>query len=95
MSSQFEFYTGKKCLVTGGPAMGKEVANLLLEAGSQVKVVSLDKININNIEHVYAILQTFPFVLNRPRIDCVFHLAGIKGSIEVLRLSQQVSWSLY
>ena len=65
----------------------KEVANLLLEAGSQVKVVSLDKININNnIEHVYGDLTDLSFCTEQTKgIDCVFHLAGIKGSIEVTK----------
>ena len=76
MSSQFKFYAGKKCLVTGGTGLiGREVANLLLEAGSQVKVVSLDKININNnIEHVYGDLTDLSFCTEQTKgIDCVFH----------------------
>lgn len=79
---------GKKCLVTGGTGLiGREVVELLIKFGAKVKIVSLDRININEeAEHVYGDLTNLEFCLDKTKnIDYVFHLAGIKGSIEVTK----------
>ena len=79
-------FSGKNCLVTGGTGMiGREIAILLANAGAHVRVVSLDKVNIHgSIEHVYGDLTDFEFCKEQTRdMDCVFHVAGIKGSIKV------------
>ena len=79
---------GKKCLVTGGTGLiGREVVELLLKFGAKVKIVSLDRININEeAEHVYGDLTNLEFCINETKnVDYVFHLAGIKGSIEVTK----------
>ena len=82
------FFSKKRCLVTGGTGLiGREVARILVNAGARVTVVSLDRINIDaDVEHVYGDLTDFLFCLDQTRnMDCVFHLAGIKGSIDVTR----------
>jgi len=58
---------------------------MLAEAGANVRVVSLDKVNIHSaIEHVYGDLADFEFCKEQTLdMDCVFHVAGIKGSIKV------------
>ena len=79
-------YNGKSCLVTGGTGMiGREIAMLLANAGANVRVVSLDKVIIHkSVEHVYGDLTDFDFCKEQTRdMDCVFHVAGIKGSIKV------------
>ena len=43
-----KFFKSKNCLVTGGTGMiGREVAKLLVDAGANVKVISLDNIKIH------------------------------------------------
>ncbi len=79
---------GKKCVVTGGTGLiGREVSKCLLEAGAEVKIVTLDKIEISNeIEHIYGDLTDIEFCKRALKgANYVFHLAGIKGSIEVTR----------
>lgn len=81
-------FRGKNCLITGGTGLiGREVASFLLEAGAHVRVVSLDRLQIDpRIEHVYGDLTNLDFCLQQTEgIDFVFHLAGIKGSIEVTK----------
>ena len=67
--------------------IGREVARMLVEAGAKVRVVSLDHVCISpKIEHVFGDLTDFSFCLKQTeRMDCVFHLAGIKGSVEVTK----------
>ncbi len=81
-------FKNTNCLITGGTGLiGREVANILVESGANVKIVSLDKLNIDNrVEHVYGDLTDFSFCKKQTKgIDYVFHLAGIKGSIEVTK----------
>jgi GDP-L-fucose synthase len=84
----FNSFHGKNVLITGGTGLiGREVTRILIESGANVKIVSLDKIQINEAaEHVYGDLTDFSFCLEHTKdIDYVFHLAGIKGSIEVTK----------
>ncbi|MDA9639774.1 NAD(P)-dependent oxidoreductase [SAR116 cluster bacterium] len=76
----------KNVLITGGTGMiGREIAELLANHGANVRVVSLDRINLNeNIDHVYGDLTDFNFCLEQTKdMDFVFHVAGIKGSVKV------------
>jgi GDP-L-fucose synthase len=52
-----------------------------------VKIVSLDKIEVDpRAEHIFGDLTSFEFCKEITRgVDFVFHLAGIKGSIEVTK----------
>lgn len=80
------FFKTKNCLITGGTGMiGREIAKILINTGAKVKVISLDKIKIHdNIEHVYGDLTDFNFCKEHTKdMDCVFHVAGIKGSVKV------------
>lgn len=82
-------FKGKNVLVTGGTGLiGRQIVNIICDASAQVKTVSLDKININNkAEHVYGDLTSFEFCKEITKgMDFVFHIAGVKGSIEVTKL---------
>ena len=75
-------------LITGGTGLiGRQVVNILCDAGANVRVVSLDKLNIDErAEHIYGDLTSFDFCKDVTKdIDFVFHMAGIKGSIEVTK----------
>lgn len=79
-------FVGENVLVTGGTGLiGRQVVDILCDAGAKVKIVSLDKITVTNkAEHVYGDLTSFEFCKEVTRdMDFVFHLAGIKGSIVV------------
>jgi GDP-L-fucose synthase len=80
---------GKSCVVTGGTGMiGREVVRILADAGAHVRSVSLDKIEMPhaNVEQVYGDLTDFNLCKQLTKnTDWVFHVAGIKGSIEVTK----------
>ena len=79
-------FNGQNCLITGGTGLiGREIARLLADAGANVRVVSLDQVKIHNkVDHVYGDLTDFEFCKEQTKdMDCVFHVAGIKGSIKV------------
>ena len=81
-----DFFKSKNCLVTGGTGMiGREIALILVNAGANVRVISLDKIKIHKkVDHVYGDLTNFEFCKEQTKdMDCVFHVAGIKGSVKV------------
>ncbi len=83
-----KFFKGKSVLVTGGTGMiGRQVVDILCETEANVKIVSLDKVKVNDqAEHIFGDLTSFEFCKEITKnIDCVFHLAGIKGSIEVTK----------
>lgn len=80
------FFNSKNCLVTGGTGMiGREIAKILINAGANVRVISLDNIKIHKkVDHVYGDLTNFDFCNEQTKdMDCVFHVAGIKGSVKV------------
>ena len=78
------FYTGKKVLVTGGTGLiGRPLVTLLVEAGADVSVVSLDDLSRapEGCRFERADLRELS---NCVRVctnkEIVFHLAGVKGS---------------
>ena len=80
------FFKHKNCLITGGAGMiGKEIAKILVNAEANVRVISLDKLKIHDkVDHVYGDLTNFEFCKEQTKdMDCVFHVAGIKGSVKV------------
>jgi GDP-L-fucose synthase len=82
------YFFNKNCLITGGTGLiGREIAKILVDAGAKVRVVSLDRVNVHpQVEHVYGDLTDLSFCLEQTEgMDCVFHVAGIKGSIEVTK----------
>lgn len=75
----------KNVLVTGGTGMiGRQVVDILILAGAVVKIVSLDKININQkAEHIYGDLNNFNFCKDISKdMDFLFHLAGVGASVK-------------
>ncbi|SJZ34641.1 GDP-L-fucose synthase [Trichlorobacter thiogenes] len=83
-----EEFIGKKILVTGGTGLiGRQVVGILCDAGARVKIVSLDKVIVHDhAEHILGDITDYNFCKEITNgVDFVFHLAGIKGSIEVSR----------
>ncbi|MFA4828267.1 MAG: NAD-dependent epimerase/dehydratase family protein [Thermodesulfovibrionales bacterium] len=81
-------FTGRSAVVTGGTGLiGRQVVNILCDAGANVRVVSLDRLNIDErAEHIYGDLTSFDFCKDVTEgMDFVFHMAGIKGSVEVTK----------
>jgi GDP-L-fucose synthase len=79
-------FEGSSAVVTGGTGLiGREIVNILCESGAKVRSVSLDNLNINPAaEYVYGDLSNFSFCKETTHnVDFVFHIAGIKGSIDV------------
>ncbi len=79
-------FGGRAVLVTGGTGLiGRQVVKLLCDAGAHVRIVSLDRVTVDErAEHVLGDLTSFDFCKEvTRRMDCVCHLAGIKGSAGV------------
>ncbi|MDY0355180.1 MAG: NAD-dependent epimerase/dehydratase family protein [Sedimentisphaerales bacterium] len=79
-------FGGREVLVTGGTGLiGRQVVKLLCDAGAHVRIVSLDRVTVDErAEHVLGDLTSFDFCKDVTRgMDCVCHLAGIKGSAAV------------
>lgn len=77
-----------KILVTGGTGLiGRQVAEILINSGAEIRIVSLDKLKVNKAAvQIYGDLTNYEFCKRITKnLDFVFHLAGIKGSIEVTR----------
>jgi GDP-L-fucose synthase len=79
------FYS-KYVLITGGTGLiGRQVVDLLCSADAYVKIVSLDRVHVNDkAEHILGDITSFDFCKEITKdIDFVFHLAGIKGSANI------------
>ncbi len=86
--SILRFFHGKNVVVTGGSGLiGRQIVRTLVEAGASVRSVSLDEIQIEEgVEYLQGDLCNFEFCQRIVKdMDCVFHVAGIKGSIEVTK----------
>jgi GDP-L-fucose synthase len=82
------FLSNKTALVTGGTGLiGRQVVRILEEAGTRVRIVSLDKVTVSSrAEHVQGDLCSFETCKDLTKdVDFVFHIAGIKGSVEVTK----------
>ena len=80
-----DHFKGTTVLVTGGTGLiGRQVVDILVEAGALVKIVSLDRFQVHDqAEHVYGDLTEFSFCKQVTRdIDYVFHIAGIGASVK-------------
>ena len=81
-------FNKKNILITGGTGLiGRQIVDILCDCGAFVKIVSLDKIKINDkTEYIYGDLSSFEFCKKITKdVDFVFHVAGVKGSIEVTK----------
>jgi len=81
-------FSGRNVLVTGGTGLiGREVVRILCDAGAHVKIVSLDRVKVDSrASHVLGDLTEFALCKELTGgMDFVFHVAGIKGSIEVTK----------
>ena len=81
-------FSGRNVLVTGGTGLiGREIVRILCDAGARVKIVSLDRVEVDaRADHVFGDLTDFRLCLELTKdMDFVFHVAGIKGSIEVTK----------
>lgn len=79
---------GTFCLVTGATGLiGRQVVNRLLALGKTVTSVSLDRITLPGVSrHVEGDLRDFSLCLELTQnVDEVYHLAGIKGSLEITK----------
>jgi len=77
-------YSSKNVLVTGGTGLiGRQLVELLLQVGANVRVASLDDISRcpEGAEFLRGNLMHWGFCQKAVKgIDYVFHLAGVKGS---------------
>ena len=83
-----ESFSGRNVLVTGGTGLiGRQVVDILCDVNANVKIVSLDRINVDKrAEHILGDLTGFDFCKEVIKdMDFVFHLAGIKGSVIVAK----------
>lgn len=81
-------FRNRNLLVTGGTGMiGRQIVWILCEVGGNVRSVSLDLLHVHpSADHVFGDLTDFRFCREiTSDMDCVFHVAGIKGSIEVTK----------
>lgn len=81
-------FKDRNVLITGGTGLiGREVTRILENVGASVTVVSLDRLQpVRNTKYVFGDLTDFNFCLEVTKDkDFVFHLAGIKGSIDVTK----------
>jgi GDP-L-fucose synthase len=79
-------FKDKRVLVTGGTGLiGRQVVSILCDAGAHVTIASLDDIKVHPAaEHVFGDLTDLSLCKEiTSNKDYVFHIAGIKGSIEV------------
>lgn len=86
--SVLKTFRNSNVLVTGGTGMiGRQVVRILCDVGAHVKSVSMDKLTVHpSAEHVFGELTDFGFCKAITKnMDYVFHVAGIKGSIEVTK----------
>ena len=81
-------FDGAGVVVTGGTGLiGREIVRILCDAGAAVRVVSLDDICVDErAEHVKGDLTDFGLCKDLTKdARFVFHVAGIKGSIDVTK----------
>ncbi len=79
-------FSGKSVLVTGGTGMiGRQVVDILCNAGAIVRIVSLDKLTADDrAEHFFGDLTNFEFCKEITKgMEFVCHVAGVAASVQV------------
>jgi GDP-L-fucose synthase len=82
------FLNRKKVLVTGGTGMiGRELVRILLDNNCDVTCISLDNLKIEKkVKYIKGDLSDFKLCRKVTKYkDIVFHIAGIKGSVEMVK----------
>ena len=83
-----DFFKNKNVLVTGGTGLiGRQLVTKLCDLNSNVLSVSLDDLELDNrSSYIKADLTSIDTCKKLTKdMDIVFHVAGIKGSIEVTK----------
>lgn len=78
-------FNKKNVLVTGGSGLiGRQIVDLLADAGACIRSVSLDRIIVNaNVENIVGDLTNLEFCKEIAReMDYLFHLAGVQGTVQ-------------
>jgi len=81
-------FKNRQVVITGGTGLiGRQLVEILVEYDALVRIVSLDKIAVaSEAEHIYGDLADFNFCKQVTEgAEFIFHLAGIKGSVEVTK----------
>ena len=81
-------FKNKQVVVTGGTGLiGRQLVEILVNVQANVHVVSLDKIDLDSrVKHIYGDLTSFEFCKQIcSEVEYIFHLAGIKGSVDVTK----------
>ena len=84
----FHLFENKNVIVTGGTGMiGRSIVKILCDAAANVTSVSLDDLIVDErANHLKSDLTRLDNCLELTKgVDYVFHVAGIKGSIEVTK----------
>jgi GDP-L-fucose synthase len=82
------WFTGKNILITGGSGMiGRQVTSILAQTGASLRIVSLDKVEINHdVEFIFGDLTDSAFCREITKdMDIVFHIAGIGASVHAAK----------
>ncbi len=83
-----ESFADRNVLITGGTGLiGRQIVRILSDAGARVIIVSLDRVTVDpRAQHVFGDLADFNFCKSiTADMDFVFHVAGVKGSLEVTK----------
>jgi len=78
-------FASKNVLVTGGTGLiGRQIVDILVPTGANIKIVSLDKIKVGEkAVHIFGDLTDFNFCKEICKdMDFVFHIAGIGASVK-------------
>lgn len=78
-------FNKRNVLVTGGSGLiGRQVVDLLADAGACIRSVSMDRIIVNaNAENIVGDLSNFEFCKEIARdMEYLFHLAGVQGTVQ-------------
>ena len=81
-------FQNSNILVTGGTGLiGRSIVHILCDAGAKVSIISLDKVEVDTrAEHIFGDLTDFSLCKRLTKgMDFVFHIAGIKGSVEMTK----------